>query len=178
MLFQSKNPFSNFKISFLISSNKFLNRSFWMKTRFCNSYKLKKSARRLVIDVNLLSFMWISTSHWYQFLRCLLHKKNIYMRIQRRIKKNLLKVTLCMGLDLITSICMFLETFYRITISLRTLKRRLTDYGLNISDASLRVITKREVSDPWPLIGYWNTWNNLRAKQGIKSSRGKVMQIL
>ena len=70
------------------------------------------------------------------------------MRIQRRIKKNLLKVTLCMGLDLITSICMFLETFYRITISLRTLKRRLTDYGLNISDASLRVITKREVSDP------------------------------
>ena len=56
---------------------------------------------------------------------------------------------------------MFLERFHGITISLRTLKRRLGDSRLNKigsdkSDASLQVIIEREVSDSSSLKGYQN----------------------
>ena len=75
---------------------------------------------------------------------------------------------------------MFLEKFHSITISLRTLKRGLTDYGLNkigsdISDASLRLIIEREISCPSSLKGYQNIWNNLCATYDKKVSRDKVM---
>ena len=57
------------------------------------------------------------------------------------------------------TICMFLETFHGITISLRTLKRqlaghRLSKIGSDISDASLQVIIEREVNGPSSLKGY------------------------
>ena len=57
------------------------------------------------------------------------------------------------------TICMFLEKFHGITISLRTLKRRLADHrlnkiGSNISDASLQVIIGREFNGSSSLKGY------------------------
>ena len=77
---------------------------------------------------------------------------------------------------------MFLEKFHGITISLRTLKRRLADHRLNkigsdISDASSQVIIEREVSGPSSLKGYQNKWNKLRVTYGIKVSRDKVIEI-
>ena len=75
---------------------------------------------------------------------------------------------------------MFLEKFHGITISLRTLKRRLAGHRLNkigsdISDASLQVIIEREVNGPSSLKGYRNIWNKLRVTYGIKD---KVMETL
>ena len=37
---------------------------------------------------------------------------------------------------------------------------------------------EREVSDPSPLKGYRNKWNNLRATYGINVSRDEVMEML
>ena len=81
------------------------------------------------------------------------------------------------------TICMFLEKFHGITISLRTLKRRLAGHRLNkigsdISDASLQVIIEREVNGPSSLKGYRNIWNKFRVTYGIKVPRDKVMEIL
>ena len=81
------------------------------------------------------------------------------------------------------TICMFLKKFHGITISLRTLKKRLADHRLNkigsdISDASLQVIIEREVNGPSSLKGYRNIWNKLRVTYGIKVPRDKVMEIL
>ena len=81
------------------------------------------------------------------------------------------------------TLCTFLEKFHGVTISLRTLKRRLADYRLNkigsdISDASLQVIIEREVNGTSSLQGYRNIWNKLCVKYGIKVPRDKVMKIL
>ena len=81
------------------------------------------------------------------------------------------------------TICMFFEKFHGITISLRTLKRRLADHrlnkiGNNISDASFQVIIEREVNGPSSLKGYRNIWNKFRVIYGIKVLRDKVMEIL
>ena len=78
---------------------------------------------------------------------------------------------------------MFLEKFHGITISLRTLKRRLADHRLNkigsdISDASLQVIIEREVNGPSSLKGYRNIWNKLCVTYYIKVPRDKEMEIL
>ena len=63
-------------------------------------------------------------------------------------QRELIKSYFFYGFDYQT-ICMFLDKFHNITISLRVLKRRLADYRLNkiesdISDASLQVIIERE----------------------------------
>ena len=78
---------------------------------------------------------------------------------------------------------MFLEKFHGITVSLRTLKRRLAGHRLNkigsdISDASFQVIIEREVNGPSSLKGYRNTWNKLRVTFDIKVPRDKVIEIL
>ena len=81
------------------------------------------------------------------------------------------------------TICMFLEKFHGITISLRTLKRPLADHRLNKirsdkSDARLQELIEREVNGPSSLKGYRNIWNKLRVTYGIKVPRDKVMEIL
>ena len=97
-------------------------------------------------------------------------------------QEELIKSCFLYGFDYQT-ICMFLEKFHGITISLRTLKRRLADHRLNkigsdISDASLQVIIEREVNGPSSLKGYRNVWNKLRVTYGLKVSGNKVMEIL
>ena len=81
------------------------------------------------------------------------------------------------------TICMFLEKYHQTTISLRTLKRRLAEYGLkknpdSISDDCLRTIIEREIEGPTSLKGYRNIWNKLRVTYGITVSRDKVMEML
>ena len=97
-------------------------------------------------------------------------------------QEELIKSYFLYGFDYQT-ICMFLEKFHGITISLRTLKWRLAGHRLNkigsdISDASLQVIIEREVNGPSSLKGYRNIWNKLRVTYGIKVPRDKVMEIL
>ena len=81
------------------------------------------------------------------------------------------------------TICMFLEKFHCITITLRTLKKRLSDHRLNkigsdISDASLQVIIETEVNGPSSLKGYRNIWNKFRMAYGTKVPRDKAIEIL
>ena len=97
-------------------------------------------------------------------------------------REELIKSYFLYGFDYQT-ICMFLEKFHGITISLQTLKRRLADHrfnkiGSDISDASLQVIIEREVNGPSSLKGYRNVWNKLRVTYGLKVSGNKVMEIL
>ena len=97
-------------------------------------------------------------------------------------QEELIKSYFLYGFDYQT-ICMFLEKFHCITISLRTLKWRLAGHRLNkigsdISDASLQVIIEREVNGPSSLKGYRNVWNKLRVTYGLKVSGNKVMEIL
>ena len=122
-----------------------------------NLYKLqKKISRRRSIDV--LPFIWKSSSHWHLFLRCLWHNKKTSrcsFRVEsRRTFKKVLYVWIWLP-DY-----MYVPWKVRcITISLRTLKRRLADHrlnkiGSNISDTSLQVIIKKEVIDPSSSKGY------------------------
>ena len=97
-------------------------------------------------------------------------------------QEELIKSYFLYGFDYQT-ICMFLEKFHGITISLRTLKRRLAGHRLNkigsdISDASLQVIIEREVNGPSSLKGYRNIWNKRRLTYGINIPRDKVIEIL
>ena len=97
-------------------------------------------------------------------------------------QEELIKSYFLYGFDYQT-ICIFLETFHGIRISLPNLKRRLADHRLNkigtdIWDASLQVIIESEVNDPSSLKGYLNIWNKLRVTYGIKVPREKVIEIL
>ena len=97
-------------------------------------------------------------------------------------EEELIKSYFLYGFDCQT-ICMFLEQFHGVTISLRTLKRRPADHRLNkigsdISDASLYMIIEREVNGPSSLKEYRNIWNKFRVTYGIKVSRDRVMEIL
>ena len=81
------------------------------------------------------------------------------------------------------TICLFLEKFHRIEISLRTLKRRLAQYALkkastDISDETLCSIIEWEVKGPSSLKGYRNIWNKLRVTYGITVPRDRVMYLI
>ena len=81
------------------------------------------------------------------------------------------------------TICLFLEKFHGIEISLRTLIRRLAQYVLkkastDISDETWCSIIEREVKGPSSLKGYRNIWNKLRVTYGITVSRDRVMYLL
>ena len=97
-------------------------------------------------------------------------------------QEELIKSYFLYGFDYQT-ICIFLETFHSIRISLPTLKRRLADHrrnkiGTDIWDASLQVIIESEINGPSSLKGYLNIWNKLRVTYGIKVPREKVIEIL
>ena len=129
-----------------------------------------------------MPFVWKSPSHRHQLLRCLWHKKKTFRCSIRDESRRPHKSYFLYGFDYQT-ICMFLETFHGITISLRTLKWRLAGHRLNkigsdISDASLQVIIEREVNGPSSLKGYRNIWNKRRLTYGINIPRDKVIEIL
>ena len=79
--------------------------------------------------------------------------------------------------------CLFLEKFHATEISLRTLKRLLSQNVLKeassyISDETLYLIIEREVKGPASFKGYRNIWNKLRVNYGITVPRDKVIYWL
>lgn len=81
------------------------------------------------------------------------------------------------------TVVMFLEKFHNIFISVRTLKRRLKEYGVNrrknTPNRVVRNIIKQELEGgPSSLLGYRNWWHKLKKSYHLNISRDKVMQIL
>ena len=78
---------------------------------------------------------------------------------------------------------MFLKTYHGISISIRTLKRRLKSLCLkkresSASEAVVRQIIEQEIEGPFSLKGYRTMWNTLRTRYGIRMQRDTVMRIL
>ena len=69
-----------------------------------------------------------------------------------------------------------------INISLRTLKRRLQQYGLNkgqnVNDEALREVISREIQGIPSRLGYRGMCDYLRCTYGIRAPRHTVMRIL
>ena len=81
------------------------------------------------------------------------------------------------------SILLFIKLYHNIDISLRTLKRRLSDYGLRkrneeTSGDQVKQIITNEVQGPSSLRGYRSMWNKLRTTYRITVPRETVMKIL
>ena len=78
----------------------------------------------------------------------------------------------------------FLHEYHGISMNVRTLKRRLSQYGLRRrnrqvhSEHSVREIIKREIEGPSSLLGYRGMWNKLRTSYNISVPRDMVMRIL
>ena len=71
---------------------------------------------------------------------------------------------------------------HRINMTLKTLKRRLQEYGLkknrNVSNEALKEIMRREVQGSSSRLGYRGMWNLLRVFYGIRTPRNVVMRML
>ena len=80
------------------------------------------------------------------------------------------------------SIVEFLRIYHNMKISIRTLKRRLLDYGLSkkptISESVLRRIICTEIQGPSSHRGYRGMWNMLRTTYSMSVPRDMVMRIL
>lgn len=78
------------------------------------------------------------------------------------------------------TILRFLQEYHGVQLSLRTLRRRLCEYGLrrhyysSCSDDSLVQTVREELSSAGGSIGYRQMWHNLRVKHHIYTSREKV----
>ena len=81
------------------------------------------------------------------------------------------------------SIVSILKKYHGICISVRTVKRRLHDYGLKRRKCEnrenvVRSIIDQEITGPSSLIGYRSMWNRLRISYGINVPRNRVMKLL
>eukprot|EP00111_Clytia_hemisphaerica_P004806 TCONS_00013816-protein len=81
------------------------------------------------------------------------------------------------------SILLFLNVNHGIQMSLRTLKRRLGEYGLkkkdvNVNEGQIRTIIEREIEGPSSQLGYRGMWNKLRTSYSLTVPRDTVMRIL
>ena len=76
----------------------------------------------------------------------------------------------------------FLKQHHDINISLRTLKRRLVEYGLtkkgNVSVQRVRSVIEHEIKGPSALLGYRSMWHLLRISYGIIVPRDIVATTL
>ena len=77
----------------------------------------------------------------------------------------------------------FLATYHENNMSLRTLKRRLREYGLRrrnipLDDEIIRNLIEIESNGPGELRGYRAVWHALRIKHHIHVPRRKVERIL
>lgn len=75
-----------------------------------------------------------------------------------------------------------LQKYHGVDMSLRTLKRRLREYGAdrirNTNDLVARTIIAKEVSGPSSLLGYRSMWNLLKQRYKINIPRDSVMHLL
>ena len=81
------------------------------------------------------------------------------------------------------AIVLFLDKYHGISLSLRTLKRRLREYGLrkkqlNVDHEQLHEIIRREIQGPGSLLGYRGMQNKLRTTYKLQISRDIVMATL
>ena len=77
----------------------------------------------------------------------------------------------------------FLAEYHGISMNVRTLKKRLRQYGLRRrnhvhSEHTVREIIRREIEGPSSLLGYRGMWNKLRTTYDVTVARDMVMQIL
>ena len=80
-------------------------------------------------------------------------------------------------------ITLFLKLRHNIEISIRTLKRRLQNFGLqrtacNVTEESLRQIISKEIEGSASTKGYRALWSSLKASYGINVQRDVVMKML
>ena len=76
-----------------------------------------------------------------------------------------------------------LQVYHRITMSVRTLKRRLQSYNLvkkkiNVDEDLIRNIIISEMQGPGQLADYRKMWHMLRIKHHVHAPRRLVAQIL
>ena len=81
------------------------------------------------------------------------------------------------------SIRIFLMIYHDLSMSVRTIKRRLHQYGLRKRDLSLshhrvRQIIRNEIKGPSSIRGYRGIWNMLKSTYNLSVPRDSVMQIL
>ena len=80
------------------------------------------------------------------------------------------------------SILIFLHERHNMHFSLRTLKRRLREYGIcrrpNVSLNTLESIMRREICGPSSRLGYRGMQSLLRSKFDIRCSRDLIMELL
>ena len=80
------------------------------------------------------------------------------------------------------SIVLLLEKYHGIEVSIRTLKRRLNEYGvsrkIHTKDAVVRSIITRELIGPASQFGYRNMWCLLKTSYGVYVPRDTVAQLL
>ena len=83
------------------------------------------------------------------------------------------------------TVTLFLSEYHGISMCVRTLKRRLQEYGLrkrddSISENTVRQIIQNEIQGPSSLLGYrgmWK-WNKLRTSYNLTVPRDTIMRIL
>ena len=76
-----------------------------------------------------------------------------------------------------------LQVYHGITMSVRTLKRRLQSYNLvkkeiNVDEDSVQNIVRIEMQGPGRLASYRKMWHILRLKHHVHAPRRLVAQIL
>ena len=77
----------------------------------------------------------------------------------------------------------FLAEYHGVSMNVRTLKRRLRQYGLRRrnhvhGEHTVREIIKRENEGPSSLLGYRGMWNKLRTTYNVTVPSDIVLQIL
>ena len=81
------------------------------------------------------------------------------------------------------AIVFYMDRFHGISMSIRTLKRRLKESGLrkkqvNIDEWQIREIIRNEIQGPGSLLGYRGMQNRLRTTYGVQVPRDFVMLTL
>ena len=81
------------------------------------------------------------------------------------------------------SILLLLEKNHDIKMSIRTLKRRLQNYGLKkknpaVTEDQVQRIIESEINGPSSHCGYRSWWNKLRLSYNITYRRDDILQIL
>ena len=81
------------------------------------------------------------------------------------------------------AITKFLSNYHDVSVSIRTLKRRFSEYGLKIKDRTLSndvisQLIQSEIQGPHIMHGYREIWHLLKTSYNISVTRDSVMKLL
>ena len=81
------------------------------------------------------------------------------------------------------AITKFLSNYHDVSMSIRTLKRRFSEYGLKTKDRALSndvisQLIQREIQGPHIMRGYRGIWRLLKTSHNISITRDSVMKFL